>query len=191
MADDKLERRIYPAAELRVDGAEGQRSMIRGHAAVYDQLSEDLGGFRERIAAGAFTRTLKDADVRALINHDANLILGRNRAGTLRLAEDDVGLAVEIDPPDTQYARDLMHSIDRRDITGMSFGFYTVDDRWAKVDGEWVRTLLDVELFDVSPVAFPAYPQTGVAVRGLEAARAADMPEVSRLGLQRRRLALM
>ena len=188
----QIERRAYPVAELRVDAAEGMAAKISGHAAVFDQLSEDLGGFRERIAAGAFAATLQTADIRALFNHDANMILGRNKAGTLRLKEDLTGLAIEIDPPDTQVARDLVVSMKRGDISQMSFGFYTVNDKWQKIDGEWIRTLLEAELFEQAAVTYAAYRQTDVAVRALAAAIAAAAPpdESWRLGLMRRRFEL-
>lgn len=187
------ERRTFVVGELRVDPAQGAMApKISGHAAMFEVLSEDLGGFREKIAAGAFTKTLQNADVRALFNHDPNIVLGRNKAGTLRLKEDLTGLAIEIDPPDTQHARDLMVSMNRGDITQMSFGFYTVADKWAKLDGQWVRTLLEVELFDVSPVTYPAYTQTDVAVRSLEQAKLQEQPpdESWRVNLMRRRLDL-
>ena len=94
-----MERRQFPMTEIRVSRAtDDSAPMLAGHAAVFNTLSEDLGGFREIIAPGAFTKTLKDADVRALFNHDRNIVLGRNIAGTLRLAEDKNGLAIEIDP---------------------------------------------------------------------------------------------
>jgi HK97 family phage prohead protease len=164
----EIERRAIPSAELRIveDGA----SHIAGHAALFDSLSEDLGGFRERIRQGAFAQTLAHDDVRALFNHDPNVILGRNRAGTLRLSEDQRGLKIVIDPPDTQSARDLMVSITRGDITQMSFGFSVNPDGqlWEKdTDGRVLRTLTSVRLFDISPVVFPAYPETAVAVRAL------------------------
>jgi len=190
MTQPKLERRTYFADELRVDG--GDTPLIRGHAAVFDLPSEDLGGFRERIAPGAFAKTIQSADVRALFNHNPDYVLGRNKAGTLRMSEDSKGLAIEIDPPDTQFARDLAVSMRRGDINQMSFGFRTLSDKWAKVDGEWLRTLLEVELFDVSPVTYPAYPQTDVAARSLEAARQAEEPpDLSRIALMRRRLDLI
>ena len=148
--------------------SEDDKPKIKGHAAVFDKLSEDLGGFREKIAPGAFAKTIKKSDIRALFNHDPNYVLGRNTAGTLILEEDEKGLAIEIDPPDTSFARDLMVSIGRRDITQMSFAFKTIKDSWENQDKkESIRTLEEVDLFDVSPVAYPAYPQTDVKVRSI------------------------
>lgn len=167
----QIERRAFATA-LRIERrAEGETRTIAGHAAVFNQLSEELWGFREVVAPGAFRKTL-GADVRALWNHDPNHVLGRSKSGTLRLREDEVGLAIEIDPPDTAMARDLVTLIERGDVSQMSFGFRTVTDSWRMLDGEPVRTLEEVELFDVSPVTFPAYPETDVAVRSLEAWRA-------------------
>jgi len=163
MKEDR-ERLTFPM-ELRVQ-KNGEKRRIVGHAAVFGQWSEDLGGFREKVAAGAFKKTLKEADVRALWNHDPNFVLGRNKAGTLELSEDDTGLAVDIDPPDVQWARDLMVSMERGDVTQMSFGFRTVKDAWNEEDKQQIeRELLEVELFDVSPVTYPAYPQTSVSAR--------------------------
>ena len=156
-----FERRYITATELRLKDAEG--SGITGYAAVFDKWSEDLGWFKERIAPGAFKETIKTADVRALINHDPNLIIGRTKNDTLRLWEDDKGLAYEADLPATTYAGDLRVSIERGDITQNSFGFRTIDDEWSE-DGK-KRTLLEVQLFDVSPVTFPAYRQTKVKMR--------------------------
>lgn len=164
----KFERRAFAAQEFRVDTT-GTVPKLRGHAAVFDQLSEDLGGFREKIAPGAFANSITQDDVRALFNHDANFVLGRNKSGTLRMVEDETGLQVEIDQPDTQLGRDIITSVARGDITQMSFGFTTIRDAWAKIENEWVRTLLEVKLYDVSPVTYPAYPQTDVAVRSLQA----------------------
>jgi len=162
--DMEKEIRSFPV-ELRIATEDGDRKIV-GHAAVFDQWSEDLGGFREMVKPGAFKKTLKEADVRALFNHDPNFVLGRNKAGTLTLAEDDKGLAVEIDPPDAQWARDLTTSMERGDINQMSFGFRVVKENWNDEDPrDLTRELVEVELFDVSPVTYPAYPQTTVAVR--------------------------
>ena len=172
----KRERRLFTVQELRV-AKDGKRT-ISGHAAVFNKDSAPMYGFVERVAEGAFTQTIKEDDVRALFNHDPNIILGRNVAGTLRLAEDKTGLAVEIDPPDTQAARDLIVSLERGDITQMSFGFTTRKDEWVydKVNDLTTRTLLDCQLFDVSPVTFPAYPDTDVSVRSLQ--------EIAQRGIQ-------
>ena len=185
------ERRIF-MGELRAITAADQPTKIAGHAAKFDSLSEDLGGFRERIAPGAFAKTITSGDVRALWNHDANIVLGRNKAGTLRLSEDSAGLYYECDIPDTQLIRDMVVSpIQRGDVNQCSFGFSTISDKWAKVDGEWIRSLLECELFDVSPVTYPAYQSTDVAVRGLhDAIKAVIPPDDWRVGLMRRRLEL-
>lgn len=161
----KIERRAIAAHELRADPGSGK---ITGYAAVFNSYSERLGWFREIIIPGAFAASIETDDVRALWNHDANYVLGRNRAGTLLLEEDARGLKVEIDPPDTQWARDLQESIRRGDVTQMSFGFFVQDEIWRKEDGDDIRELRKVELFDVSPVTYPAYPATEVGIRSLK-----------------------
>lgn len=157
-------------ASSAADGAEGP-VVLEGYAARFDQWSEDLGGFRERLKPGAFKNALRVSDVRALYNHDTNqLPLGRTPK-TLRLLEDPKGLWVEIDLPDTQAARDLKISIDRKDIREMSFGFTVADDgdEWKEKDGMVSRTITSVaELYDVSPVVYPAYTSTKIAVRTAE-----------------------
>jgi len=166
----EIERRVVTLDDIKLEKREDGARKIIGHAAVFNQLSEDLGGFREQIAAGAFAEAIEKDDVRALFNHNPDFILGRNLAGTLRLKEDARGLAIEIDPPDTQVARDLIVSMERGDVSQMSFGFSVRPNgqNWAKDDaGQVVRTLTKVRLFDVSPVVYPAYPQTDVAMREL------------------------
>lgn len=167
--------------ELREVGAgSAEGPGITGHAAVFNALSVDLGGFREKIAPGAFTRTIASDDIHAVWNHDERIVLGRNRRDTLALAEDEVGLAVEIDPPDTQYVRDVViEPIRRGDVDQMSFMFQTIEDAWNVIDGENVRTLLEVKLFEVSPVTFPAYPQTDVSARSALAVAGLDFRAVA------------
>jgi uncharacterized protein len=166
------EKRSF-TVEMRVlsDG-QGAKPKIEGYAAVFEVLSEELWGFREKIRAGAFANVIRD-DVRALFNHDPNTVLGRNRAGTLKLEEDTKGLKIEIDPPDTQAARDLLESIRRGDVDQMSFMFATKTDEWKKEeDGTITRTIIELErLLDVSVVTFPAYPQTSASTRCLEEMR--------------------
>jgi HK97 family phage prohead protease len=167
MSDNKHERR-FVVAELRADG---DKPKITGYAALFNAVT-DLGMFREQIAPGAFSASLaKPDDVRALWNHDPNIVLGRNTAGTLTLSEDERGLRIEIDPPDTQWGRDAVTSIRRGDVSQMSFGFFTHRESWDYEQN--MRTLEEVELFDVSPVTFPAYADTTVAVRSMEHGRKA------------------
>ncbi len=161
-----VEYRSYEIEELRAIDENGSKK-IRGHAAVFNKLSQDLGGFKEKIAPGAFRTAIQEDDVFALWNHDPNFVLGRNKAGTLQLHEDSKGLAIEIDPPDTQVARDLMVSIERGDVSSMSFGFITVADEWEHKKNNSIRTVKEARLFDVSPVTYPAYTQTDVAVRSM------------------------
>lgn len=157
--------RRYRVTELRAKS--GTVPRITGHAAVFNQLSDDLGGFREKIRPGAFAETIKESDVRALWNHDPNFVLARTKNKTLVLEEDNIGLAFDAALPETQQARDFFVQIERGDVDQMSFGFMVLPDgdtlRWE--DGGVVRELIKVELFDVSPVTFPAYPQTDVSVR--------------------------
>jgi len=148
--------------ELRAE--EGEAPKITGHAAVFDTPA-DIYGFEEVIRKGAFTEAIKKDDVRALWNHNPDYVLGRTKSGTLRLSEDDVGLAIENDPPDTQWAKDLMVSMQRGDVDQMSFGFIVDEEKWSKRDGEPdLREILKARLFDVSPVTFPAYEETDVSV---------------------------
>jgi hypothetical protein len=143
---------------------------LTGHAAVFDSFSRDLGGFVERIRPGAFSRAISERqDVRCLWNHSSLHVLGRTKAGTLRLAEDAHGLRIECDLPDTSTADDLRELIGRGDVDQMSFAFITRLDEWTEriVDGRMsvVRELQDVDLFDVSPVTFPAYENTRVTIQ--------------------------
>ncbi len=167
---NKKEIRTVPIEELRV-AEEGEISFIEGHAAVFDSWSETLGGifpFKEKVKRGAFSESLQKDDIRALFNHDPNYVLGRNKAGTLELREDEHGLLVRIMPPDTAWAKDLRTSIKRGDINQMSFGFTVEEDEWRYEDGYDIRELKKVKLFDVSPVTFPAYMATDVGVRAME-----------------------
>ena len=170
--DNHLERRTITLKELRViDETDNGGNAIEGHASVFDSWSEELGGespFREKVVKGAFEETIQQDDIRALFNHDPNYVLGRNRSGTLELAEDEKGLRVRIIPPATQWAKDLLVSIKRGDITQMSFGFTVILDRWSYEDYMDVRELLKVKLYDVSPVTFPAYTQTECGIRSMD-----------------------
>ncbi len=114
---------------VEVRAKDGAGRTIAGYAAVFNSTADIGDSFREIIAPGAFSGTL-GGDVMALIGHDRNRVLGRTTAGTLRLREDDTGLAVEIDLPDTTDGRDLAVLIERGDVSGMSFGFVVTKQRW-------------------------------------------------------------
>jgi HK97 family phage prohead protease len=169
---ENIERRIYPFTDIEVRRVGGKPPKLVGYAAVFDSLSDDLGGFREKISPGTFKKTIRRSDVRALWNHDPNYVLGRKKAKTLKLKEDEHGLRMEVEPPDTQWANDLMVSIERGDVDQMSFGFLTVLDEWENKGKKTIRTLKEVELIDVSPVTYPAYPDTTIALRSLDEYRA-------------------
>jgi len=189
-----MERRSV-SVELRMAGED--KPVMRGHAAIFDSLSELLGGcFREVIKPGAFTDALKGSDIRALWNHNPDHILGRSSAGTLRVVEDETGLAIEIDPPDTTCSRDLQVSMQRGDVKEMSFAFSIAEDgdEWVRDpddSGTWTRTISKIDrVYDVSPVTYPAYPDTDIAMRSLESVRAKEVPLVDELYLRRLRLDL-
>jgi HK97 family phage prohead protease len=165
----KIETRLFVNDFEVRETADGMT--LTGYAARFNEPSEPLP-FIERIAPGAFKRSLRAKnDIKLLWNHSSSDVLGSTRSGTLRLSEDDMGLRVEADLPDTQAGRDAKVLIQRGDVTGFSFGF-TVPangDSWNSEGTE--RTLKSVRLLEVSTgVAFPAYPSTnGTAqVRSLE-----------------------
>jgi Escherichia/Staphylococcus phage prohead protease len=168
----KREFRFLPKAQLRASAAKIRG--IEGYAAVFNELSDPLQwGIREIIMPGAFKDCLATSpDVRCLFNHDSNLVLGRTKAKTLSLEEDTKGLRFNCDLPDTQMARDLVTSIGRGDVDQCSFGFYVRKEKWSEETDDngqtqVIRELHAVDLFDVSPVTFPAYPQTSVDTRTL------------------------
>lgn len=157
--------------ELRVEEHEGGMPKITGYPAVFDSLSEDLGGFKEKIRRGAFSETIEKDDIRALFNHDPNYVLGRSTNGSLKLKETDKGLHFETEPPDTQWARDLITSIKRGDVNQGSFAFEVrapEDEHWEKSEGGLIRELRKVRLRDVSVVTYPAYQATQINARTLE-----------------------
>ncbi len=162
-----LEVRNFPL-ELRVlPGADGPLKIV-GYVARFNSLSEDLGGFREIIMPGAFTASLKKNDMRSFFNHNPDYVIGRQSAGTASFREDQIGLYMEAIPPDTQWARDLLKSIERGDISGQSFAFRLLDPEkdqtWEEKKGVMTRTLLRIDVREAGPVSMPAYTATDVSV---------------------------
>lgn len=180
-----LERRYLDTEfEVRAHAGPSGGHTVTGYAAKWEKSSQNLGGFVEQIRAGAFTRTIREADVRALFNHDPNIVLGRNKAGTLRLAEDTSGLHYEVDMPNTTVARDLVESMQRGDISQSSFGFATITEDWGFTERDFpLRTLIEAKLYDVSPVTFPAYLDTEstarAAFKSLASARSMSLDDIA------------
>jgi HK97 family phage prohead protease len=168
----QLERRFVPAddVEIRVAG-DGGPEKIEGYFALYERWSPVYGKFREKIAPGFFDEAVGRDDVRALFNHDSSRLLGRSNAGTLKLRADQVGLHGEISPiPNTPTGQEVKENLGLRNLTGASFAFTLPPEggeEWRKGDdGVWERTLRQIgQLFDVSVVTDPFYPQTEVGMR--------------------------
>jgi HK97 family phage prohead protease len=163
-----IEKRDFQV-ELKADPANPRK--LRGYAAMFEKPSADLGGFTETIRKGAFKRSLDGGqDVLALAHHNSEKVLGRRSAGTLSISEDDTGLIVEITPANTTAGNDIIEDVRVGNIKGMSFGFVTNKDSWSSDRRK--RELIDVELHEVSAVAWPAYPDTTIALRGRPSAEA-------------------
>tara|TARA_R110000824_G_scaffold372075_1_gene561909 strand:- start:356 stop:1861 length:1506 start_codon:yes stop_codon:yes gene_type:complete len=163
-----IETRNFKLEDIEVREADG-KNIVVGYGAVFNSESNNLGGFTEFISRDAFEGREND-DVRFLLNHDANYIMGRTTSGTLKLRVDEKGLRYEVAIPDTSAGRDLLVSLKRGDITESSFAFIVEDDAWSQSDsGAAVRTIKKVSrLFDVSAVTYPAYPNASVGLRSME-----------------------
>ncbi|MCI1574729.1 MAG: HK97 family phage prohead protease [Weizmannia coagulans] len=147
------------------DGLNDQPTMISGYASVFNSKTSIGNFFDEVIAPGAFSKSLANSsDVRALFNHNWDKVLGRTKSGTLRLFEDDRGLKFEIDLPNTSVARDLTESMARGDINQCSFGFIATGENWDYTSDPALRTVTEVELYEISIVSIPAYEDTEAAL---------------------------
>ncbi|MDE0724649.1 MAG: HK97 family phage prohead protease [Alphaproteobacteria bacterium] len=171
------EKRAF-AENIEVRSKKGESVKAGGYAAKFNVLSEDLGGFRERIMPGAFDDVLDD-DVVVLFNHDQNLILGRTSAGTARINQDGTGLFYEFDMPNSPLGQNLTESLERGDVKQSSFAFSmrAGEERWIEdANGAIIREIVKISrMFDVSPVVTPAYPDATVAKRSLEEMQAAKV----------------
>lgn len=170
----KLTETRCAVTSLEMRGLPGEGATLSGYVAVFDAPSEVLwdwqnGRFVERIAPGAFDKTIREADIRALKNHDPNHIVGRVKAGrgNITFAPDAVGLFHTLTVPDTATARSLYEDVSAGLIDQMSFSFETIVDEWDVADKAMAkRYLREVALDDISYVVYPAYPQTSVDARG-------------------------
>lgn len=180
---DKEQRNNSLKVEVRASG-EDQKKKIAGYAVKWDQLSDPIWGyFQERFRKGAFTNHLKsNPDVIGDWQHNMSEIMGRTAAGTLVVEEDDIGLKYEIDPP--SWAQNHIESIERGDVTGSSFIFRALKTEWDDTNPDMeIRTVIEAELIEVSPVTFPAYPQSEAGVRSAQSifeSRAAEKAAINK-----------
>jgi len=161
-----MERRTFETDNIEIRQADNGGKYISGYAVVYNVRSNPLGGFREMFLPGSFRDSL-GGDIRALWQHKTDKPLGRTSAGTLQLREDDKGVWFELLLPNNSVGRDAEESIRRRDVDQMSFGFRVPKggDDWIDEIGELpLRMVRTSQLFEVSPVTFPAYEETSVEI---------------------------
>lgn len=163
-----MEKRTVDITNIQTRTKENEPVKISGYAAVFNSRTSIGDFFDEIISPGAFDRSIssKNADIRALFNHDWDKVLGRTKASTLTLREDDKGLNFELELPNTSYARDLAESMERGDIDQCSFGFHVEEgkERWDYSQEPALRTLEEVELYEISIVSIPAYDDTEAAL---------------------------
>ena len=163
--EKRQNRRTLPSLEVRAADQEGAKR-IEGYFAVFGDVYELWNGATESVDPHAFDGALDD-DIRCLIDHDTRLVLGRNKAGTLRLWVDDKGLAfsVDINPQDSD-AMNLYARVQRGDVSGCSFGFDILEDAMENhPDGSVHWTLKRVKLYEGSVCTFPAYQDTSAEAR--------------------------
>jgi HK97 family phage prohead protease len=178
MTERSIETR-YTAGVVEMRAATGGKR-AGGYAIVWNRLSQNLGGFVERVDPSAANKSLADGvDVLARYNHDGNLLLGRTSSGTLRLEADGTGLGYEVDLPDTTAGRDIAVLMERGDVRHSSFAMRVMDDDWSLTEqGFPLRTITDLHLVDVAPVNSPAYLDTSSGLRSLAETRGVDFDDV-------------
>ena len=164
---------------------------LRGYAAVFNQwtdINDWYGSYREKIQKGAFSKTISETDVMSVWNHNTDIVLGSSKNGTLRLNEDDFGLLIEIDPPDSPESLSKVESVRRGDIKKMSFAFEIIkkEDVYDEKGMLKERTLTEVKLYEVSPVVFPAYPQTSIGARSLLMNDGIDIDQIAEIALRKK-----
>lgn len=190
--DKKIEIRNSKGTVMR---AEGDSRRVEGRAVVFDSWSEDLGGFREKIARGALDGVIDRSDVFALLDHDRRRgILGRCKRGdqvSLQLEIREDGLHYAFEAPETALGNEVLSCLERGEIDGSSFAFTVLEDQWERVGDEYQRTITKIdELYDVSPVYSPAYSQTTCDLRGLESLKAEERAAEERQRAENERIAL-
>lgn len=178
MTERSIETR-YTAGVVELRAKDGGKK-AGGYAIMWNRLSQNLGGFVERVGPDATNKSLADGvDVLARYNHDGNLLLGRTSSGTLRLEADGTGLGYEVDLPDTTAGRDIAVLMERGDVRHSSFAMRVMEDDWSLTEqGFPLRTITDLHLVDVAPVNSPAYLDTSSGLRSLAETRGVDFDDV-------------
>lgn len=168
----ELEKRGLISEGIEIREAENGSKTISGYAVKWEMKSQTMGywyRFKEQFKKGSFSDSLSADDQRALWSHDTSQVLGRTKNSTLRLFEDDIGLRFELDLPPTTLGNDVFQTIKRGDVDGVSFGFKMIKEEWDESDPEnIVRSVIKAKLFEISPVAFPAYPDSEVSARSYD-----------------------
>lgn len=176
MTTQATSKRVQEIRSITFDDWEAREDSgalkLTGYASVFNREANIGGYFIEKVSRGAFKKTIKEGDIRALWNHDPSIVLGRNKAGTLTLSEDDKGLLSDITLPDTQWGRDAWTSVKRGDVSQMSILFAAIRAEWTypKTNNREdlpKRDIKEARLFEVSPVTFPAFEDTSVSARSL------------------------
>ncbi|AZS17398.1 HK97 family phage prohead protease [Paenibacillus lutimineralis] len=168
MKETKEQREMMlPGNKVEIRKAEGEPTKIVGYAVRWDQLSHPIFGlFQEQFKRGAFAASLVNPDVYAAWQHDSREVLGRT-PNTLQLFEDDIGLRYEITPP--SWAEKHLETIERGDVRGSSFIFRAIKEEWDESNPDMaIRTVIEADIFEVSPVTTPAYPQSSVGIRSAQ-----------------------
>ncbi|MFJ8220544.1 HK97 family phage prohead protease [Bacillus cereus] len=166
---NQMEKRELLSSEMEIREIEGGLRTITGYAVKWEMKSVTMGywrRFKEQFKRGSFTDSLTQDDQLALWSHDYSQVLGRTKNGTLRLFEDEIGLRFELDLADTTLGDDTYKTIKRGDVDGVSFGFQMVKEEWDESNPDnIVRSVTKAKLVEISPVAFPAYPDSQVSAR--------------------------
>ncbi|WP_252187865.1 HK97 family phage prohead protease [Anaeromonas frigoriresistens] len=170
---------------------EDNKLSISGYVVQFNKRSKVMWDFVEVVAKGAFRNSLKENVIKALWNHNHDYVLGSTKNSTLKLREDDYGLKFELDLPSNTWGKDCYESVSRGDVDGVSFGFFVREDEWEYIDDEdlYKRTLLEVDLFEISPTPFPAYEDSQASCRSFENFKT-ELEEKENKELRKRKLSL-
>lgn len=168
-------RHVRLPFEIREDGEGNDEFRVEGYAAVFNEVTDIGGMFREQIAPGAFTDAIGRDDVVFLWNHDSDTVMARTRSGTLKLEQDERGLkmSASLDRSDPDVQR-IYHKMKRGDVDKMSFAFFPDVEEWDDSGEIPLRTVKRAGLHDVSAVTHPAYDGTEIGLRSLEDARRSE-----------------